>query len=115
MTRPLIVCLCGSTRFTELFQKAELEETLKGSIVLTVGCSLQPDTELFKSMTPEQLRLTKAKLDVLHFHKIDLADEILVLNEDGYIGESTEREIIFAASLGKRIRYYNDGYEKVCI
>ncbi len=35
---PTIVCLCGSTRFSEAFREANLRETLAGKIVLTVGC-----------------------------------------------------------------------------
>jgi hypothetical protein len=44
-------------------------------------------------------------LDVLHLHKIDLADEILVIDPGGYIGESTRREIAYAVQRGKRVRY----------
>ncbi|MFD5516329.1 hypothetical protein [Streptomyces sp. NPDC127066] len=47
----------------------------------------------------------KNQLDYLHHRKIDLADEILVVNPGGYIGESTRREIAYARSLGKTIRY----------
>ncbi len=34
---PTIVCLCGSTRFWEEFQKAHYRETMAGRIVLSVG------------------------------------------------------------------------------
>lgn len=47
----------------------------------------------------------KIQLDQLHMRKIDLADEILVINVDGYIGNSTRNEINYAAMQGKPIRY----------
>ena len=97
--RPRIVCLCGSTRFSEAFQQANFRETLDGRIVLSIGCDTKSD---------EGLHLTaadKIRLDVLHLRKIELADEILVLNVGGYVGESTSREIAYAQSLGKRIRW----------
>ena len=105
MIRPKIVCLCGSTRFSEAFQKANLEETLKGNIVLSIGCDLRSDEVVFKNMNAEKLRQTKKELDELHLRKIELADEVLILNVDGYIGESTTNELTHAVNLHKKIRY----------
>lgn len=105
---PKVVCLCGSTRFHATFEEANLSETLEGHIVLSIGCNLKSDDEVFKGMAPAALRLIKAKLDVLHLHKIEMSDEILVINEDGYIGESTEREIEYARSIGVGIRYWRE-------
>lgn len=100
---PIIVCLCGSTRFTSAWQKAQLEETLAGRIVLTVGNTTHPDDDLIarEIITPE----VKVQLDILHKKKIDLADEILVLNVGGYLGSSTKSEIAHAISTRKRIRF----------
>ena len=103
--RPTIVTLCGSTKFKEQFTEHQLKETLAGHIVLTIGCNMRSDSEIFASYNPAELRLIKAKLDILHFHKIALSDEILVLNVGGYIGESTEREIEYAKSIGVKVRY----------
>ena len=47
----------------------------------------------------------KEMLDDMHLRKIDLADEIYVINVDGYIGESTRREIAYAEKSGKKINY----------
>ena len=97
--RPTIVCLCGSGRFREAFERAELDETLAGRIVLTIGCNthdIARDTDWAH---------IKPMLDQLHFRKIDLADEVLILNVGGYIGESTRRELAYARSLGKRVRF----------
>lgn len=98
MRRPKIVCICGSTRFKDAWEQANKKETFDGNIVLTVGCFGHADEEPLT-------RLDKAKLDVLHLHKVALADEILVLNVGGYIGESTEREIEHAITLGKMVRW----------
>ena|GEM_PF-4977835 len=102
--RPRIVCLCGSTRFSVAFQQANLDETLAGRIVLSVGCMTHSDAELGNRITPD----IKIALDHLHKKKIDLADEILVLNVDGYIGESTKGEIAHAFARGKRIRFLDE-------
>lgn len=113
---PRIVCLCGSTRFGEAFREANLRETLKGRIVLTIGCDTRSDLDLFGDAgitalsddAGENARRAagiKAELDELHLRKIDLADEILVLNVGGYIGKSTSREVAYAVETGKPVRY----------
>lgn len=104
--RPTIVCLCGSTRFTEAYQRANLEETLQGRIVLTIGCDMRSDNDLFADLSLRELGRIKQNLDTLHLRKIDLADEVLILNVDGYIGESTRRELEYARKHGKHIRYW---------
>ena len=102
-TKPTIVCLCGSTRFMDAFQSANLTETIAGKIVLSIGCNTKSDSDLIAlgELTEE----AKAALDELHKRKIDLADEVLVLNVDGYIGESTRSEIDYAVKHGKPVRY----------
>jgi len=120
---PTIVTLCGSTRFKKEYEEAQLQETLAGKIVLTVGGYLHSDERVKKLMHVKDcecgtkdvivddgtfwrdVRCLKTKVDELHLRKIDLSDEILVLNVDGYIGESTKREIAHARAKGKRIRY----------
>jgi hypothetical protein len=105
VTFPRIVCLCGSTRFSEAFQQAQLLSTLAGRIVLTIGCNMKSDKEVFSHYSETQLRGIKCKLDELHKRKIDLADEIFVLNVGGYIGESTRNEIEYAVAHKKYIVY----------
>ena len=97
--RPTTVCLCGSTKFKDEFVRVNFKETLAGRIVLSIGCDAKTDAEL--GITDE----VKIMLDILHLRKIDVADEILVIDVDGYIGKSTSREIAYASSLGKKIRY----------
>lgn len=103
--KPKIVCLCGSTRFGEAYQKANFDETLAGNIVLTIGCNTKSDQELFSHLSQEEMQSIKSRLDELHKRKIDLADEILVLNAGGYVGESTRGEIAYAVSHGKSVRW----------
>lgn len=102
---PMIICLCGSTRFHEMYVKKNLELTCSGHIVLTIGADFKSDEELFKNMGTQDLMKLKAKLDVLHLRKIDMCNYIYVLNVGGYIGESTAREIAYAESIGKAVVY----------
>lgn len=94
--RPTIVCLCGSTRFVDAFMEADGRETDDGKIVLSVG--------RFKPVYGWDAE-KKAKLDELHLRKIDLADEVLILNVGGYIGESTRRKMEYARAGGKCVRF----------
>lgn len=98
--RPEIVCLCGSTRFADTFNAENLRLTLEGKIVLSIGANVS-DAALGISQESE----IKRRLDDLHLAKIDLADRVHVLNVDGYIGESTLREIQHARRHLKRITY----------
>ena len=80
-TRPKIVCLCGSTRFMGTFREANLRETLVGHIVLTIGCNTKSDEDML--VAGELTVQVKAQLDELHLRKIDLANEVLVLDVGG--------------------------------
>ena len=95
---PKIVCLCGSARFYNEFKKQNFNLTLSGVIVLSIGCDTKRDDGL-------KITAKKTMLDELHKRKIDLADEILVLNVGGYIGDSTRSEIEYCEKLGKPVRY----------
>lgn len=106
---PIIVCLCGSTRFSDAFCRANLEETLAGKIVLSIGCDLRSDAEVFGHLPTDELEAIKLRLVELHFRKIELADEVLILNVGGYIGYSTGRELAHARKLGKVIRFLEEG------
>lgn len=102
---PTVVCLCGSTRFWREFQRASLRETMEGKIVLTIGAATGTDDEHFGNLPPDEYRQAKKGLDELHKRKIDLADEVLILNVGGYIGESTRSELEHAKKRGKTIRF----------
>jgi len=105
---PRIVCLCGSTRFWREFQAASLRETMAGRIVLSIGAASGTDDEHFGNLPRDEYDRVKAMLDELHKRKIDMADEILVLNVGGYIGNSTRSEIEYARRLHLPIRYLEE-------
>jgi hypothetical protein len=105
LERPITVCLCGSIRFGEAFQSANLKETLAGKIVLSIGCNMKSDSEIFGHLPQAELDEIKIRLDELHKRKIDMADEVMVLNVGGYIGNSTRSEIEYATELGKQVNY----------
>ncbi len=105
---PTIVCLCGSSRFRTAFEQASMAEALAGRIVVGPGLYGHDDYPAgAKAVTNDgdMANAVKQQLDRLHFEKIRLADEILVLNVGGYYGESTTREIAYARQLGKPIRW----------
>lgn len=104
-----VITLCGSTRFKEEFLKVQKDLTLQGNIVISVGLfGHSGDSEVWENMDEGTLNKTKEMLDDMHKRKIDMADEIFVINVDGYIGESTKSEIEYAKSLGKKVNYLED-------
>lgn len=97
-----VITLCGSTRFRDAFLEAQKRLTLEGNIVISVGLfGHSGDEEVWKPGTKEML-------DDMHKRKIDMADEIYVINVGGYIGESTRSEIEYARAAGKGIRYLEE-------
>lgn len=94
-----VVTLCGSTKFKDEFMKAQKDLTLKGYIVISVGLfGHSGDDEVWTEGT-------KKMLDDMHKSKIDLADEIYVINVNDYIGESTKSEIQYAIDHNKKVNY----------
>lgn len=94
-----VITLCGSTRFKEQFYEAQKCLTLEGNIVISVGLfGHSGDDEVWADGIKEML-------DDMHKRKIDMADEIFVINVGGYIGTSTKSEIEYAQSQGKAVRY----------
>ncbi|GGL80756.1 hypothetical protein GCM10010840_18240 [Deinococcus aerolatus] len=92
-------------RFLEGFDAASLAETLAGRIVLSVGSHRQGDGEALGYLNQAQKTAALEGLAELHRRKIDLADEILVINVGGYVGERTRAEIEYARAQGKRVRW----------
>ena len=96
-SRPTVVCICGSTRFKEEITESNRKMTMEGKIVLAPG--------VFSHSGDEVTEEDKERLDQLHLAKIDMADEVLVVNPGGYIGTGCAREIEYAAKKGKHIIY----------
>lgn len=100
-----VVTLCGSTRFKDQFFEVQKKLTLQGYIVISVG--------LFGHSGDDEVwtKGTKEMLDDMHKRKIDMADEIYVINVDGYIGSSTKSEIEYALAHGKKVNYLEGNEE----
>lgn len=94
-----VITLCGSTKFKDDFLREQKRLTLEGNIVISVG--------LFGHSGDDEVLLENVKemLDDMHKRKIDMADEIFVINKDGYIGSSTKSEINYAIKTNKKVRY----------
>ena len=92
-----VITLCGSTRFRQEFEEWNEKLMLQGNVVISL--------EGFKrNLTDAQKQL----LGEIHLRKIDMADEIFVIDVDGYVGDSTRQEIEYATQAGKAIRYLSE-------
>jgi len=106
-----IITLCGSTRFKNEINAVNAELTMAGDLVISLGGFGHvdiPDNDWTTGGNADKLML-----DELHKRKIDLADEIFVVNVGGYIGESTRGEIVYARAHGKTVRYLEDGQDNL--
>jgi hypothetical protein len=107
-----VITLCGSTRFKDAFMGAQKRLTFEGNIVISVGLfGHSGDNEVWENMDEGTLTRTKEMLDYMHKRKIDMADEIYVINIGGYIGTSTKSEIEYAEATGKAVRYLEETEE----
>ncbi len=94
-----VITLCGSTKFKDDFIREQKRLTLEGNIVISVGLfGHSGDDEVWTDNVKEML-------DDMHKRKIDMADEIFVINKGGYIGSSTKSEIEYATKTGKKVNY----------
>ena len=99
-----VVTLCGSTKFKNHFIKFSEKLSIEGNVVLSVGLFGHADNKFNSVITPD----IKKILDEAHKAKIEMSDEIFVINPYGYIGESTKSEIAYAQKLGKTVNYLVD-------
>src|SRR6187200_1684984 len=98
-----VITLCGSTRFEAEFAELNQLLTMEGCVVISLGMFSLPDLPDYDwAADSSDLR---GRLSGLHFQKIRMADEVYIVDPGGYVGESTRREIAYAASLGKPVRY----------
>lgn len=100
---PKVITMCGSLKFKHEMIEIALEMEFAGNVVLTPVFSMDGKD-----------KLSKEDLDILgkmHKEKIKISDAILVVDINGYIGESTRSEIEFAKSLNKEIIYTTEFYK----
>ena len=108
-----VITLCGSTRFRKEFETAQKQLTLQGCIVISVGLfGHTGDSEVWENMDEGTKTQTKMMLDDMHKSKIDMADEIYVINPGGYIGESTKSEIEYDKRMEKKVSYLENVYKE---
>jgi len=114
--KPKIVAMCGSSKFVDIMAVAEwLIE--RNELAITMGLNLLP--QWYPDCPPDHLAEHEGcanEMDELHLRKIDLADEIFVVDWDDYIGESTAREIAYAEQHGKTVRFFSRDFvgQQVC-
>lgn len=101
--RPPVVVLCGSTRFWKTFQEVSLKLAEERKIVLSIGSASGTDEDHYGHLTQQEHDDKIAVLNELHLRKIDMADEVMILNVGGYIGLHTQIELDYARSLNKKI------------
>ena len=103
--KPKIIVLCGSSRFCDIMAVcAWFLERDEGAIALDLH--LLPSWYCKVADHLAESEGVAEAMDELHLRKIDMADEVFVVNRDSYIGKSTEREVRYAMSLRKPIRWY---------
>ena len=93
-----VITICGSLKYEADMKLIAEKFALEGNCVLTPVFPVSEDIKISK----EQMNYLKEA----HFKRIEIADEIYVVNKDGYIGDSTKLEIEYATKLNKVIRYY---------
>ena len=98
----LFFVILGSTKFKKEYNEVNRKLTFKGKIVISVSCFGHTDKLEFTSYQ-------KKILDAIHLKKIDISDSIYIIDVEGYIGDSTKREIEYAKDNGKNIYYYSKG------
>lgn len=92
-----VVTLCGSMKFQDEMMKIAEKLALDGECVLTPVYMVTQHPEI----TDEEIkRLKKEQLK-----RIELSDEIFVVNVNGYVGESTIAEIEYAKKIEKEIKW----------
>ena len=93
-----IITVCGSYKFKKEMTEITEKMALKGNCMLT-------PIELSRPKKEDYTEEEAMTIDKMHKEKIRLAAAILVVNVDGYIGESTRGEIEYAKQNGKEIMY----------
>lgn len=90
-----VITLCGSTRFKDAFIEAQKRLTLEGNIVISVG--------LFGRFGDDEVWTegTKEMLDDIHKRKVDMADEIFVINVGRYMGPVPDLKLSMHLRMGR--------------
>ncbi len=91
-----VITVCGSLKFENDIKYWAERLTLEGNCVLSIIYPISTDLSVY---TPDQRKIfAKA-----HYQRIDMSDAIFVINKNGYIGNSTQKEIEYAKAHGKEV------------
>ncbi len=93
-----VITICGSMRYSKEMMKISEELELKKGYAV-IQCVYNVDGLKYEG-------LDASILDKIHRKKIDISDAIYVVNIDGYIGDSTKKEIEYALNSGKEVIYH---------
>jgi len=102
---PKVICICGSTRFADLHAIKRWEFEKDGSSICLMINYLPAGYFENGNDHYGEIFGNKDALDELHKRKIDMSDEVFIINKDGYIGESTASEIEYAKKKGVPVKY----------
>lgn len=100
--RPRVVCICGSVRFKEEMMLWACYWSSLNYVMVMPHCFTH---EKFHDTKNRSAVKTKRQLDILHFTKIAMSEFVFVVDVDGYVGESTSREIRFARKRNIPVKY----------
>lgn len=100
-----VIVLCGSTRFD--FIKAQEVLTLAGNVVISPSIYGNFNN---RPLSEQELLLLKR----LQKQKINMADEVMIIDSYGYIGHNTLDEIDYAKLIGKKVTYWSEYLKQTC-
>jgi nucleoside 2-deoxyribosyltransferase len=106
----MIITICGSMQFhQEMLEAKRLLEERGFTVYIPIGAYDKSKNEFYTKSEEEKISF-KIEHDLIHehFHEIDKAEAILVLNYEkkgmpGYVGGNTFLEMGYAFGLGKKI------------
>lgn len=97
-----VITLCGSTKYKNEFMRVTKEFTLKGNLVLNLNVFAHGGDH--EACNPGMRKMLKE----MQIQKIDMSDEIFVINPEVILGESTKEQIEYAKIMGKKVSYLYD-------
>lgn len=98
MYKPNVITLIGSTKFKDEFIKLNRLFTSQGCVVIHTPYFSHAEGE---ELSPE---LVKTLYDVGK-KRISISSSVVVINKNGYIGESTRCELLYAKAIGVPVTY----------
>lgn len=105
------ITLCGSTRFEPLFHEWNHRLAIAGHTVYSLSIFAREAKDIDKDDKPIITDAEKITLDLVHLDKILNSDAIVVLNEGGYVGFSTGREIQWARMKERAVYWLESWHE----